>query len=138
MCSRGAGVHGDLGSRVTRCTMSCAGADWIKEYVAMAQEKLGERFRMQIKNRRVQYTFGNGLKEVSTKTYTLPVGLGEKLPLGTLELCELEGGAPPLLSKEAHRQLGLVVDFGDASSSPHGMSEPSMKKDHEFFALYRL
>ena len=69
---------------------------------------------MDVNHRRVQYTFGNRSKEVSTKTYTLTVGLDERLPLGTLELCELEGGAPPLLSKDSHRKLGLVVDYGDS------------------------
>ncbi len=85
--------------------MSCAGERWIKDYIRMAKDRLGDSFRMKTKQRRVQHTFGNGSCEVSRKTYVLPVGLGPELPLGTRELCELKGGAPPLLSKDAHKRL---------------------------------
>ena len=50
------------------------------------------------------------MKETSTTTRRIPVGLGPDHALGALEVCELKGDQAPMLSEEAHHRLKLVID----------------------------
>ena len=39
------------------------------------------------------------------------MGLDSQLPVGRLEVCALQGAAAPLLSRQAHKDLGLIIDY---------------------------
>ena len=95
------------------CTMTCAGQKWIDKFIQNAKERLGDAFHYEKIPCRVKFRFGNGSTEVSHWEYVLPVGLGEDVPIGSLEVQAIAGESSPLLSRKAHQSLKLKVDYED-------------------------
>lgn len=99
------------------CTHTCAGTEWIEEYIRVCIAKYGEQnVPWKRYSRRVGFRFGNGTREVSAYTYEIPIYLKDDLPVGALVLCALKGGQQPLVSKTSQGSLGLVIDYEEKTA----------------------
>ena len=126
------------------CTKTVCGEVWLNEYLKTIPAQKRNAIQSETSNK--SFKFGDGKTVTSTKRMHLPVTLGKKE--GTMETEVVKMELPLLLSKEAMKKVGAVVDFShdtavingekvvlDTTSSGHYMIPLSSEKEEVLITI---
>ena len=98
------------------CTKTVCGAEWYKDYVRNLSDS--DMKEVQTKMSNMPYKFGDGKVVYSHQRVTLPVYIGDHK--GTMDTEVVDQEIPLLISKEAMRKAGVILNFSKDTAIFHG------------------
>ena len=100
------------------CSKTCAGNDWLTQFVSTLNEKLRAMISEKVSNS--VFRFGDGAETKSMKLVSVPIYFMDMLFIMDIEIVKYN--IPLLISNAAMRQMGMIIDFEQNTVSVQGLS----------------